>query len=91
LETPTSSDPRKFLPSAAGSYVERSLVSMAGQDAAEALLESVIAQFPPRVPAVHELNETPNLPWVLAGQQQIISALYQVLHNYRRERSNVSS
>lgn len=84
-------DPRKFLPSASGSYVENALVPSALSDSTERLIESVIAQFPPRVPAVHELTDTPNISWVLAGQQQIISALKAALHNYRREKASVSS
>lgn len=87
-----SNDPRDLLRNA-GSYVERSLVpySAGGQDAAEKLLEGIMAQFTPRVPTAHELVENSFLPWILCGQQQVIRQMQAALDNYRREKASVSS
>ena len=71
--------------------MNKSVIPSSTPDLLESVLMNIIDQYTPRVPTVTELRDTPFIPHVLCGQQQVIGTIIALLENYRREKQNVSS
>jgi hypothetical protein len=84
-----ASDPRSALPSQQNIPDEPQRLgpeaAAAGNDDVERYLGFILDAFPPEVPMVSQLSENPNLPWVLAGRQQVIHLVRQVREQYRQQ------
>lgn len=80
-------DPRKDLPSALSIAEPQQLgpEATSGNDEVEKYLGMILDAFTPEVPTVSQLETNPNLPWVLAGRQQVVTFVRSVRDCYRRQ------